>query len=72
MLNYGFWILNYGLWTRDEGLGIRDYEFWNPDLGQGFVIVAAERSSAMISKAGALQLQNASRRYVGVLLQIKM
>jgi len=23
-----------------------DDEFWNPDLGQGFVIVAAERSSA--------------------------
>jgi hypothetical protein len=32
----------------DVELWIMNYEFWNPDFGQGFVIVAAEQSSAGI------------------------
>jgi hypothetical protein len=48
-----------------------DYEFWMMNYKLWIVqIVAAERSFAMISKAGALRLRNASRRYVGVKLQI--
>jgi|GEM_PF-7060669 len=38
MLDYEFWIV--------------DDEFWNPDLGQGFVIVAAFRRDVGVQRKG--------------------
>jgi len=76
--NYGLWMMDYGLWSPELARGPSTSwgVQWNPDLGQGFVIVSAPAcrqagSSLCDGKVvSELALKKASRRYVGVRLRI--